>query len=269
MTSPLVVAVAALLAAEPLHLAVPEVQAPEVSPSKRQFFGEHLASALTQQGAKVSTPETLAQIIGQQRQRELLGCDTKGTSCLAELAAALGGDGLALTRLAMVDGRFRLDLKLVSGADGSVLVSHQADVATETELLEALSEGAAVIVERGNVVFHKGEPRPTRNLKPWAWVPAAVGGAALIAGGVTFGLSRGELGAIPSQPGSTPIELTEAQAHAASGKALQGAGVGLLVTGAVLIAAAGAWFFLAPDGAPAVTVVPGPGGAALVLGGSF
>lgn len=87
----------ALLAQSPV--APPQVAAPEltvigIDANRAALFTEHLAQQLTALGFTVVSAKQMGSLLGQERQKQLLGCSEESASCMAELAAALGSDAI-------------------------------------------------------------------------------------------------------------------------------------------------------------------------------
>src|SRR5438045_2465034 len=79
----------------PVRLASPGWSMVNVDARVGEFFADHFANQLgLQPGIQVTTKGEIASLLGFERQRQLLGCSTDQASCLAELAGALGVDGL-------------------------------------------------------------------------------------------------------------------------------------------------------------------------------
>lgn len=71
--------------------------------------------------ADVLGSSEIRQMLGFERQRQLLGC--KEDSCLAELGGALGVDYLVTGQLGKLGSRFRFDLRLIDARKSKVVAS--------------------------------------------------------------------------------------------------------------------------------------------------
>lgn len=72
------------LAAAPT-LAAPGLQCSGVEPALCDAYLEHFVGQLTSRRLAVTTKNDMAQIMGAERQRQLVGCTTESSACLAEL----------------------------------------------------------------------------------------------------------------------------------------------------------------------------------------
>src|SRR4051794_4567099 len=91
---------AALLQAAPIRVAAPGFATVGIAPELANVYVERFATVLASTGTvKVTTSRDIAQVIGLERQRQLLGCADE-TSCLAELAGGLGVDAVLSGSLA-------------------------------------------------------------------------------------------------------------------------------------------------------------------------
>ncbi|MBX7101643.1 MAG: hypothetical protein K1X89_28270 [Myxococcaceae bacterium] len=100
------------------------------------------------------------------------------------------------------------------------------------------------------------------------WIPAAAGGALLLAGVGCYGAAVGIDARLRGE--GAPATFAAAKADASKGRGLQTAGVVLGVVGLAALAGSGLWALLAPR-SPEVsaTLAPVPGGAAVVAGGAW
>ena len=103
-------------AAQVRHLAAPGITTVDVPVEAASFYTEHLAQALARHGLLVMTPKQLEAVLGLERQKQLLGCAE--SSCMVELANALGVDGLLLGEIGRFGERYQINLKIVSAIEG-------------------------------------------------------------------------------------------------------------------------------------------------------
>lgn len=268
-----------LLAADPapLSLSVSELQVVELPKSRGAFFAEHLALKLADTGARVSSAAQLAQVLGAERQKQLLGCSDDSGSCLAEIASALGNDGLVFGEVAKLGAVLQVNLKVIGGGNGQLLASYSGRTDAEEKVLDLLEE-AAWSLARDTAVKLGRTPVPPREVKapglrPAAWVPLALGGALTVAGTVSLVLARSTWSSIPQTAGATPLPVDEARARASAGQTQQtvgwilvGAGAAAVTTGTVL------WLLGRSGDAPSstrVAAIPSADGFTVSLGGSF
>lgn len=258
---------ALLLGAAP-KVVSPEWNAVNVKKELVTFYADVLADALRKQGLQVMTAQDVATLLGMERQRELMGCNDAASSCMAELASALGCDATLMVNLARFDdGGFRGIAKVVSSKTGNTLSSAQLDSTNERRLLDSLEAAAKILA----VPFGAAAVPPTvvardegpENATRFWWIPGAVGLAAGAAGAGMFVASQGEYDALYSYD-----SFDKAQAGAERGKALQtggwvaaGVGAGLVVTGVVML--------ILPKRDVVPTAAVTPNGGSVGVGGRF
>jgi hypothetical protein len=264
-----------LAAATPLRIVVPDLNA--VGPSKERagFYAEHLASRLSEVGAVVTTSRGLEQLLGIERQRQLLGCAGEGGSCIAELAAALGTDSVLQGDVAQIDTLFQVNLKLINGADGKVIATYQARVNAEAALLDELDKAAFSLVSEAAPLLKRDAPRALKSkgpsLRVLSAIPFGVGLIGGVVGAVLFTQAGAAYGRIPQQAGDTPRPTAEVEQIAANGKAMATAGWICVGVGAAGVATGAALLIMGRSTPPPVSasVAPTPSGAMLMIGGDF
>ena len=250
----------------PLRVASPGLQVVNIEAKLGEFFSEHLAQQLKYAGLKVVTSREIASLLGIERQRQLLGCSEGG--CIAELANALGVDGLVLGDVALLSGRYQLNLKIIATSDGRTVALASSSVSSEGELVEALTAAAKQLTRDASLAL--GRPAPvgvaseSGGLRRLAWIPL-VGGLAVAGAGVAC--------AVISQ---NAHETLRTGSPGVSGLSLKTTGettqtlavVGLTVGGAALLGAA-AMFVFGAEQPVAVSASVTPGGASVGVMGVF
>lgn len=258
------------LAAEPVRLAAPELSVIDISAERGSFYTEHLASRLNEAGVQVTTSKAIAQLLGAERQRQLLGC-SDGTSCVAEIAAALGTDGVVFGEIARIDTGFQVNLKVVSAQDARQYSSFQGRAASETGLLEQLDLAAAQLAaETAGALGRKLEPISHASTFPFRPVAVGLGAGGVVAvavGTVFLVLARQTADQFPTGM-EAPISRDRADGLVSTGKSYQSIGFVCVGVGAALVAA-GVGTFVAGSASTRVALVPTPGGAAFALAGEF
>lgn len=161
-----------------------------VEQSRAQFFSDYFADQLNAIGSvRVVTQSEMAAMLGAERQRQLLGCSSEGSNCLAELAGALDVAGIVLGSVAKVGDELAVQVKIV-GSDSRLLGLYSTRVKTEPEVLDFLTGSARALSE-------KLAPSAPKTSKSKAWlVPAVAGGVLLVAGIVCYvlaGMTYGRL----------------------------------------------------------------------------
>lgn len=251
-------AVTWLVAAPPSVASLPW-NAVNVKPELAVFYADALAEALRKQGLKVFTSADVVALIGQERQRQLLGCGENSASCMVELANALGCDAtLVVNGARFDDGGFRGIVKVL-GKDGSVLSSYSLDARSERGLLDAIDAAAEPLAAP---LLPKVERRKPDFAQKW-WIPGiATVVAAGVGGGMLLG-AKGEYDRVLTQP-----TQTEGAAVAQSGKGLQTGGFVLLgVGGGLLVATAVLALWPEAPVTPSLSVTTQ--GASAGIGGAF
>jgi hypothetical protein len=274
---------AGLLAAAPtppVRLAAPGLSAVNLDDKSAAFYLDYFAQQLSAGGGvQVITQSEVTGLIGLERQRELLGCRDSNASCLAELAGALGVDGLVVGSLARTSGGYAVNLKVVAANNARQLASFSERVRDDEALLDSLTRaarrmGPAVRLALGREAL-SGAPPPPPGLAPagggaraHAWLPAVGGGVALLAGGGLFALAQGEAARLRSDDASITDAGALAQA-VSRGKTLQTAGLAVGGLGlAALAVGAGMYAFGGGGGELAVAPLRG-GGLVVAVGGRF
>jgi hypothetical protein len=252
----------------PLQIAVLAFTGPGTPADSLAFDAEHFAQSLRAPGLRVITAREMSTLLGMDRQRQLLGCDAASSSCLAELASALGAAAVVVGDVGRFQDTWQLNVKVLSGSDARVIASRSARVGTELAVLDALSAIGRALAAAVLADHHRPVPealtRAPAAVKPWGWLPLGLGVAAGAAGGVLFGLSRADAAALTG-PG-TMLSATDANALRDSGRTRQTLGVALLIASGVALLT-GAGLFLFGQDPIVLTLAPGPDGFAFALAG--
>lgn len=231
-----------------LNVALPGLSLVSLPATRETFFTEHLAAGLARRGAQVTTAKAIGEMLGVERQRQLLGCAESG--CTIELANALGADGIVTGELAQIGRVFQVNLKLVSSRNAEVVAAFQRQVTSEEGLLDALNEGAVVLATEGAERLGRSltpSGAPTAGVRRWSWIPLALGVASGVTGGVMFGLAAGNHAAIP-RDGAMPLSYATAAAYAEAGKTQQTLGWVAVSFAVVAVATSVVMFIFGSDG---------------------
>jgi hypothetical protein len=132
-----IMALGLLTAGAPIKLAAVGFTQIGLSSEQAAFYSEHFAVKLAEDPTfSVATSKDLAALLGLERQKALLGCSDGASSCMAELAGALGVAGVVTGQVARVGQSFQLSVKVLA-ADGSKLLFVYASelVSSEEKLL--------------------------------------------------------------------------------------------------------------------------------------
>lgn len=271
----------------PIKLAMPGLSAAGVDPSLAEFFAEYFAQKLGEQGVRVTTQKEISSLLGLERQRQMLGCSEQAQSCLAELAGALGVDGVVLGTVAKVGSGFAVTLKIISAQDGRVLVSASdrfkndkrvvdwlgrvappfaAKLGLELRAVPASDKQLAIAREPQTVRDDEDEVRPAATPSAYAWIPFASAGVLAVAGGGSYGLAKMKESDLRQGIGATSYPELNSQLGTMNTMqtAAVGLGVAALVAGAV---GGGLVLFGGSTPAASASLAPSDHGLALVLDG--
>ncbi len=184
-------------------------------------------------------------MLGAERQRQLLGCGEDSTSCLTELAGALGAGFMLTGSLAKVGGVFQLNLQVVDTRNARTL-GRTSKLARDFESLRMQVPYAVAEV--------CGTPLPPAPSRILPYTMIATGAAAVMAGGVlgilalnNESLARGELAADDM---NATVVLRPAQTYRdqlARAALLKTVSLTALLAGAALV---GVGLWLIPPDAP-------------------
>ena len=185
--------------AEPIRLASVGFNQVRIKRDLAVSFEETFALRLAETGlVRVTTPRDVASILGVERQKQLLGCADAQTSCLAELAGALGAEGIITGEIALVGKVYQLTIKVLSPKDGRPLYQVLKRVKGEEEVLEELDRVAVDAAKkvtaalRANVPAKVVAPVPVPEPKPVVTEAPVVEKTAPRGGG--FGSARRAVG---------------------------------------------------------------------------
>ena len=251
------------LAAQPIKLAAVGFTQVGLSEAQAVYYAEHFSVKLAEDPAfLVTSSKDLAAIVGLERQKAMLGCTDTSSTCVAELAGALGVDGLVTGQIARVGQSFQLSVKVLAVDGSKPLFVHASQlVPTEERLLEEVTRIASLAAERLKERFlfrgeHPVEPASTRSL--WRLAPTAAGVIAIAVGAALVIDSSGRFGALQKSLGEgTPPADFRAQVAAGNTQQNIGLAVGAIGAGASI---AGILLFALAPAAPHVGAYVTPSG---------
>ncbi|MBX7101489.1 MAG: hypothetical protein K1X89_27490 [Myxococcaceae bacterium] len=276
MLAPTLLAALAVAAA-PKIAAVP-FNVVDLSSDRATFYTEHFGDRLVDQGVEVVTPREMGALLGLERQKQLVGCSEENSSCVTELANALGVEGLLLGDIVKLPAGFQLNLKIISASSGKRLAAFSSQVADEGALISTLTQAARPMAEQlSRALGRTLSPMAVVATEPpvataaasggarrWWWVPAAVGGLALVGGVV--GLAGAERSRVT-------LENDRLDAQTASGVLSTGQTartLGFVGVGVAGLAAAATGVLLLGTSAPVSPVAAvTPGGGMVGVRGSL
>lgn len=269
----------ALVAQTPIQLASVGFTAVKVPKALVVTLEETFAHRLAQGASvRVTTQKDVATVLGAERQKQLLGCADDSSSCLAELAGALGTEGFIRGEATQFGRVLQVSVRIIDPT-GKVLFSGLRRVKGDEAMLVAVDELAsetlavllprlrpprpAVVAVAQAPVAVTSEPvtaEPPARVAHWVLV--GVGGALLVGGAIAQGLAVADYTLLGdrTKPVADPIALRE------RGKLTQVVGLSLLAAGGIAATAGLLWAVL---GAPSTNggVWLSPDGAGLAFGG--
>ncbi len=266
------------LAAAPLKLASPGLSLLNLDEKMGNFYTDHLGTTLKQPGAvELVTPREIASLLGMERQKQLLGCSDSSGSCVAELANALGADGVVLGDLAKIGSRFQVNLKIISANDGKTLAMFSEGAPSEEALLDVLARGGTSLRNQTLKAFGRVTSAPGASVVPevqsgagsplsrkLAFIPMGLGVAAVGGGLAAVIVSENASAELTSGTPGANGEATRDR-----GRTAGTVGLALMISGGALLAGGAVWYLLGADAPPAVTLAPTANGGTLVLSGQF
>lgn len=263
-----VVALATTAAAGPVSIAAPGLTTVQVEPRLGEVYLDRLISLLRASGPlKVTSSRDIEQVLGLDRQRQLLGCDE--SSCLTELVGALGVDAILTGSLASTGSGFLVTIRVLRASNGSDLVTVSQRLPDEARLGEWLEAQAPEIARRVLLGFGRVEEaaaiaRPASALV--RWTPGIVGGLAALGGGVCFALAASSASTLKDP---SVVDVQTIQRAGETGRTTQTLGPLLVGVGLAGVATSVVWSLVAASSSTTVAVVPGRDGLGLAVGGRF
>lgn len=203
MSSSLALACSIFLAATPEpdlpRALVADVQAAAPLAEQARSLGEAIAAATSQTGVfRVLTSSDVRELLGLERQKQLLGCSEDSASCMTEVIDAMGGSAVlvtsSLTRLGDV---YQFTLQGLDSWRGRV-IGRSTRMARE---LPALRAAIPFMVAEAT-----GTPAPPEPSRLGPGLLLGTGAAAIVAGGVLFFQA-----AFTEQATSTELRLGQTQ----------------------------------------------------------
>jgi hypothetical protein len=205
----------------------------------------------------VVTADDLAQLVGIERQKALLGCDEAATLCITELANALGTDGVLVGSITRSEDSYLAVVKILRQSNARVWWSASGRMKGEGALLDWLDEQASAAVDAI-------APR-----SPLRAGPLILGGGALVSLGIGAAfLAIANTSSLQAVRTATDEPTLKAALDA--GRTQSTVGVVLVSVGGAALATSIIWLGLPPgDTKPNVAFVPTQNGAFAVVGGRW
>lgn len=233
-----------------------------IEPALGEVFLERFVTELEKRGRgrlSITTQRDVSQLLGLDRQRQLLGCAE--SACLAELAGALGVEVVISGTLAKTAAGYTATLKALDTTTGRARISESTRAEDEAALQDWLDGQARAFAA---VLLGEGPAATSSPSTVVKLVPGMVGVLLLGGGGLTFGLSKQKADALDAGGFTQPSEVTTL---ARDGRMLETTGVAMLVGGGVAVAATAAWLLLSPSRDVTASVVVDGAAGHFVLSG--
>jgi TolB-like protein len=177
--------------------AIPKLVMLELQPAEpgEARVAQVLTNFLVQDLAKtrrfdVISQREIATLVSLERQRELLGCNDQASSCLSELAGALGAKYVVSGTVTRIGAEWRVAIQILQSAQAKAAAREMASAPSE-EALTQMSRDLALRLAHG---LPEGRGATlNEGLARGMWLPAAIAGVAFGAGSATmFTLAQGE-----------------------------------------------------------------------------
>jgi len=217
--------------AGPVKVAAPSFSLVGISAQLGAVFQDRFVSRFGSPDVRVTTQRDIEQLLGLERQRQLLGCDASGTQCLAELAGALGVDVVVSGNLAKSDSGFIASVRALRTADGQTIDAPSTRVETEAALLDWLDHTADGLRTK---ILEQLRPGSTGSVV--RWIPGIAGGALMIGGAACLIVSALAYGQLVG-----PMPLTDISGTRARGEVLLPVGLVLVGVGAAGVLSSFFW----------------------------
>jgi hypothetical protein len=257
------------------RLAAPGLSAVNIDAAEIAFLSDHLAQQVQQAAhgsLEVMTSSALATLLGMERQRQLLGCAGESASCSAELAGALGVEGILTGSIGRFGETLQVNLKVVAARDGGSMALFTGTARTKEELLRLLTRGAQSLTSE--VLAHLAGTENGASawpLRRMAWVPLAVG--VVLSGVGAYGLARAKIDFDTLSGARTPqgdfLSFAAAKDLQHDGQLFQPLGIAMVATGVACLATAVGFFAWKPDARQEVSVTLVVGDRSVGLAGVF
>lgn len=234
-----------------IKIAVPDMAANGVDPQEARTLTELIVVEANQvEGLEVIGMSDIRELLGLEREKQLLGCDD--VSCIAEIGGALGVQYILASQVGKVGDSHVLTLRLIDTAQARLAASASATVAGDAQLLLAvIPDKVPPLVRRALPNASAAAPAPSvTEGAPLLWPAIAVtslGGVMAIAGAVLVTVaavnyaSHFDTVVVADDTYAPTRTLTEFQAVRGSGIP----GVSLLGVGLLTAVGGAVWWALA------------------------
>lgn len=157
-------------AAEPVRVAVLAPVSPGNDARRLASLGDIVAVEMARDDAvQVISAADIANMVGFERQKQLLGCDETQSACLAEIGGALGVEYIVSTQVGRIGSTTVLSLSLISAGRARPLHRFAVELDSEDRLVAEARRGAAEL--RVKLLRVVGAPAPAIAAAPPAARP--------------------------------------------------------------------------------------------------
>lgn len=221
------------LIAAPPKLAAPGLVCADFSPPACDALSVHLVQQLGTHGVPVVSAQDIANTLGLERQKQLMGCSD--SSCSAEIAGALGVDGIVTGNVAKVGDSVIVNVRVISAKDAKALASFSESTTGIDSVPRTLERGAALVA----ATLTGTETRQGVS-RAWALVPGGVAVLTGVGAAVAFAAAGGaqnELDTSMNAPANFDVAVVQARGRSAvtAGAILTGVASASAATAIVLL----------------------------------
>lgn len=242
------------LAAGPVKVALTAPSVVGLEPVLVDVVSDRFASQLAADPRlRITTARDMAQVLGLERQRQLLGCSESG--CLAEIGAALGVDLLLSMSLAKTEKSVSISIRVLRTSDG-VAVAQETHRAKDMDGVQDWLDGVApslaarIADPLGTSPVEVRAAAPSSNAVPW--VVGASGLALALGGGIMMGVSVANGESIRTAPTTLQVDQLVDVAQTS-----RWVGVGLFVGAGLAVATAVVFWLVQPKRAKVALTAEG------------
>lgn len=224
-------------AATPITVSLPSLRpVGNFDQARADSLLDFFAQRLDRTGAwKVTTSTQIEQVLGFDRQRQLLGCEA--SKCIAEIAGALGSEALVTGNIGKVGSAYTVNLKLLNAQNGSTLAAMSDRVSSEDDLFKWFERAALEFTERARQQLRAAPIEPPN--RTGSVVLTVAGAVTAAVGLVLFAASHTDATLLRSSAVTDPAQRNVIADRGAalqlSGALGMGVGLSMAAVGAVLL----------------------------------
>lgn len=154
----------------PVTLALPGLNTVNLNPGEGDLYTEVISQKFIEHGVKVMTARDLKSMLGLEREKALLGCAEE--SCVVEMTAALGADGVLVGDLGKLGNEYALNLKVLASKNGDAIALSNARALDSHDLSRVIDNSVHTILRELSVKLHR--PELMANTEPMPVEPLLV-----------------------------------------------------------------------------------------------